>query len=50
MFQGPILSDKQILLVAEININDALVVVGGDESEIIMKNPVKIKEIINLKN
>ena len=49
MFQGPILSNKQILLVAEININDALVVVGGDESEIIMKNPVEIKKIINLK-
>ncbi len=43
-------SEKQFLLVAEVSIDDILIVVGGNESEIIMENPVDVKKIINLKD
>lgn len=45
----PIYANIQYLLIAEVKIDDILVAVGGSESEIIMKNPIEIKEIINLK-
>jgi hypothetical protein len=45
----PLVSEIQTLMIAEVTIDEILIVIGGDESEVIMKNPVQIKEIINLK-
>ena len=45
----PKYSDIQQVLVAEINISDVKVFIGGDEKEIILKEPVEIKEIIKIK-
>lgn len=45
----PKYAKKQNILVADINISDVKVFIGGDEKEIILQEPVKIKEIIKLK-
>lgn len=45
----PIYSDDPTMLVAEVNLDDISVFIGGHESEVIMKGDVKIKEIIKIK-
>lgn len=45
----PIYAKQQNILVADINVSDVKVFIGGDEKEIILQEPVKIKEIIKLK-
>ncbi len=47
-FQTPRLSKEPTLFVAEVDYTDIVIFIGGDESEIIMRNPVNIKEIIDL--
>lgn len=44
-YQGPIMSSNPTLLIAEVNYDDVAVFIGGDESEVIMKGDVEIKNI-----
>lgn len=45
----PIEASTQTILVAEINISDVKIFIGGDEREVILKEPVEIKEIRRIK-
>jgi hypothetical protein len=44
----PKYSDDPTMLVAEVNLDDIAIFIGGDESEVIMKGDVEIKEIIKI--
>ncbi|MCK9416129.1 hypothetical protein M0Q97_05675 [Candidatus Dojkabacteria bacterium] len=45
----PKYSNNPTMLVSEVNFDDITVFIGGDESEVIMKGDVEIKEIIKVK-
>jgi len=48
-FQKPIIADKQTIMKVEKTIDEILFFYGGDESEVVLKNPVSGVEIIHKK-
>lgn len=46
---SPNISDEQYLLTVNVKLKDIIMFIGGDESEVILKEPVKHDDIIDLK-